>query len=139
MKKALISIVILAIAVILVGAFLTSRRHTQSGATGNSNSTNTSSNSTQNSSSTSQSAHAVTISNFSFSPATLTVKKGTTVTWTNQDSVAHTVTETDGKTGPDSASLGKGQTYSFTYTTAGTFTYHCKIHPDMTGTVTVTQ
>jgi len=80
----------------------------------------------------------VTISNFSFTPSAITVKKGTTVTWTNSDSVAHTVVETDGKAGPNSQSIDNGKSYSFTYNTVGTFAYHCSIHPDMTGTVTVT-
>lgn len=80
----------------------------------------------------------VEIANFAFSPADITVKKGTTVTWTNKDSTAHTVTETDGKAGPASGDLSQGKSYSFTYNTVGTFAYHCSIHPDMTGTVTVT-
>jgi heme/copper-type cytochrome/quinol oxidase subunit 2 len=48
------------------------------------------------------------------------------------------VTENDGQTGPDSDLLSPGQSYSFTFNQAGTFHYHCKIHPEMTGTVTVT-
>jgi plastocyanin len=74
-----------------------------------------------------------------FSPADITVKKGTTVTWTNQDSVAHTVVETDGQDGPKSNDLNNGQSYTFTYNTVGAFKYHCSIHPMMTGTVTVTE
>ncbi len=84
-------------------------------------------------------ATGVTIENFAFSPANITVKKGTTVTWTNKDSATHTVTETDSQKGPDSGNLAQGKAYSFTYDTAGTFKYHCAIHPDMTGTVTVTE
>ena len=80
----------------------------------------------------------VTIANFAFSPADITVKAGTTVTWTNNDSVAHTVTETDGQTGPASGDIGSGSAYTFTFSKAGTYHYHCAIHPSMTGTVTVT-
>jgi plastocyanin len=83
-------------------------------------------------------ASSVTISNFAFSSANITVKKGTAVTWTNKDAVAHTVVETDGQDGPKSQDLNQGQSYSFTYNTAGTFKYHCSIHAQMTGTVTVT-
>lgn len=83
--------------------------------------------------------NSVTIENFAFSPANITVKKGTTVTWTNKDSTAHTVTENDGKNGPDSSSLDQGKSYSFTYDTVGTFKYHCSFHPNMVGTVTVTE
>jgi plastocyanin len=82
---------------------------------------------------------SVTIDNFAFAPASITVKKGTTVTWTNKDSATHTVTESDGQDGPDSGDLAHGKSYSFTYDTAGTFKYHCAIHPDMLGTVIVTE
>lgn len=79
----------------------------------------------------------VTINNFAFSPANLTVKQGTTVTWTNNDSVAHTIIGDSG--GPSSGTLGNGSSYSFTYSQPGTYPYHCGIHPNMTGTITVTQ
>ncbi|MBO0868654.1 MAG: cupredoxin family copper-binding protein [Micromonosporaceae bacterium] len=79
---------------------------------------------------------AVAIRNFAFSPATLTVKVGTTVTWTNQDTDAHTVTSQNG--GPlKSAALDQGQSYSYTFSTPGTYAYLCTIHPFMTATVKV--
>lgn len=86
----------------------------------------------------------VTIVNFAFTPAHITVKKGTTVTWTNKDSAAHTVTEdhggtADGDPGLESKGLTQGESYSAAFNKAGTFTYHCSIHPGMTGTVTVTE
>lgn len=81
----------------------------------------------------------VDIQNFIFTPASITVKKGSTVTWTNSDSSAYTVTEIDGQSGPDSQRLAKGQSYAFTYNTVGTFKYVCSLHPDMKGTVTVTE
>lgn len=79
--------------------------------------------------------NSVAISNFAFSPATLTVAVGTKVTWTNNDSVAHTVTADNGAFG--SQSVDSGSTFSFTFTKAGTYTYHCAIHPYMTATITV--
>lgn len=81
---------------------------------------------------------SVKIQNFAFSPSAITVKKGTTVTWTNEDSAGHTVTETDSQSGPSSSTLSQGKSYSFTFNTVGTFHYDCTIHPYMTGTVTVT-
>ena len=82
--------------------------------------------------------NAVSISGFAFAPASLTVKAGTTVTWTNKDSDAHTVTS-QGTGGPlGSAALSTGQSYSFTFTKPGTYSYLCTIHPFMTATVTVT-
>lgn len=80
---------------------------------------------------------SVAIQNMAYSPANITVPAGTTVTWINRDTVPHTVTR-DGVEGPLSGTLQPGQTFSFTYNRAGTFTYHCLIHPNMQGTVTVT-
>ncbi|EFL07708.1 MULTISPECIES: cupredoxin domain-containing protein [Actinomycetes] len=83
-------------------------------------------------------ANAVAIKDFAFAPAATTVKKGTTVTWTNQDQDAHTVTST-GSGGPlRSPTLQTGQSYQYTFSTPGTFEYLCTIHPFMTATVTVT-
>lgn len=89
------------------------------------------------SSSVAATGNAVTIAHFQFSPQSITVKAGTTVTWTNNDSVSHTVTGDNG--GPGSSGLSNGQSYSYTFTTPGTYTYHCTIHPMMKGTVVVTQ
>lgn len=82
----------------------------------------------------------VEIENFAFTPANITVKVGTKVTWINKDSTAHTVTaDNTSNDAPSSEMLGKGQSYSFTFTKAGTYGYHCTVHPSMTGTVTVTE
>jgi plastocyanin len=81
--------------------------------------------------------NSVVLTNYAFSPSVITVKVGTKVTWTNKDDVHHTVTADSG-TGPASSDFGQGQTYSYTYTKAGTFTYHCVLHPYMHGTVVVT-
>jgi len=80
-------------------------------------------------------AQAVSIMNFAFDPPTLTVPVGTTVTWTNNDSTTHTVTADDGSF--DSGNVDRGGTFSFTFSTAGTINYHCKIHPNMTASITV--
>jgi len=78
---------------------------------------------------------AVAINNFMFGPAALTVKAGSTVTWTNQDEEPHTVVGA----GLRSPVLGnQGASYSHTFTDAGTYSYNCSIHPYMHGTVTVT-
>jgi plastocyanin len=78
---------------------------------------------------------AVTINNFMFGPAGLTVKAGSTVTWTNQDEEPHTVVGS----GLRSPVLGnQGSTYAYTFATPGTYSYNCSIHPYMHGTVTVT-
>ena len=79
--------------------------------------------------------HAVAISGFAFSPKTITVTVGDTVTWTNSDSTSHTATADDGSF--DTGTLGNGATGSATFSTAGTFAYHCAIHSSMTGAITV--
>ncbi|MEV5011617.1 plastocyanin/azurin family copper-binding protein [Streptomyces sp. NPDC055692] len=82
--------------------------------------------------------NAVAIKNFAFAPAALKVKAGTTVTWTNQDTDAHTVTSA-GSGGPlHSAALSTHATYRYTFTKPGTYHYLCTIHPFMTATVEVT-
>lgn len=78
---------------------------------------------------------AVTIQNFAFAPATLTVKAGATVTWSNQDAPAHSVKWDDGSTG--SPHLATGATYSRTFATPGTYTYVCGIHSSMKGVIIV--
>jgi len=81
-------------------------------------------------------ATAVTIKDLAFTPATASVPTGSKVTWTNNDTTAHTVTFDDGSA--DSGNLAAGATFDQTFTTAGTFAYHCTIHSQMKGTVTVT-
>lgn len=79
---------------------------------------------------------AITIDNFTFGPADLTVKVGTAVKWTNHDDIPHSVVATDKSF--RSAALDTNDSYSFTFKTAGTFMYFCGLHPHMTGKVTVT-
>jgi len=78
----------------------------------------------------------VTIQNFAFSPATLTVKAGDTVVWTNQDSSSHTVVSDSGSE-IASGTLSQGGTYSHTFNSAGTYGYHCGIHQNMKGKIIV--
>ncbi len=85
--------------------------------------------------STNSSQNAVQIKNMSFSPATLTVKVGDSVTWTNQDSVGHSATADDNSF--DTGVFNQGQSKTITFSKAGTFTYHCSVHPTMKGTITV--
>ncbi len=77
--------------------------------------------------------NVITIRNFSFNPAQLNIKKGDIVTWTNQDSAPHRISGS----GFQSNSLSNGQSFSFTFSVAGTFDYICSIHPSMKGKVIV--
>ncbi len=75
----------------------------------------------------------IAISNFAFSPQTLTVPVGTTVTWINQDTVGHQIKSDTFNSGL----LNQGDTFQFTFSKAGTYNYSCAIHPSMTGTIVV--
>jgi plastocyanin len=81
-------------------------------------------------------ANTVSIKNFAFVPATVTVRVGTTITWTNTDQEAHTVTAKNGTF--NSPALNAGSAYHYTFTKPGTYNYLCTIHPFMTATVVVT-
>lgn len=76
---------------------------------------------------------------FTFSPASLTIKVGTTVIWKNSTQTPHTVTSDDGTTfnSGDSTPIAPGATFSFTFTKAGTFAYQCDFHPYMKATIVV--
>ena len=78
---------------------------------------------------------AVGIDNFTFSPQSLTVKAGTTVTWTNNDDIPHTVAAVNKQF--RSKALDTDDSYSFVFTTPGTYEYFCSIHPHMTATIVV--
>jgi len=78
---------------------------------------------------------SVTIQGFAFGPASLTIDAGDTVTWTNEDGVGHTATQDGG--GFDTGTIAAGASDSIAFDEAGTFPYHCTIHPAMTGTITV--
>jgi plastocyanin len=81
-------------------------------------------------------AGAVSIDNFTFTPASLTVKAGTTVTWTNKDDIPHGIASSNNAF-KKSKALDTDDAYSFTFTTPGTYQYFCYIHPHMVGTIVV--
>jgi plastocyanin len=77
----------------------------------------------------------VVIENFSFVPATLTIKAGTKVTWVNRDDVPHTATDSDKRF--NSKTLDTDDQFSFTFSEPGTYNYYCGLHPKMTGQIIV--
>jgi plastocyanin len=81
-------------------------------------------------------ASAVSIDNFTFTPQTLTVKAGTTVTWNNHDDIPHGVAS-DNNAFRRSKALDTDDKFAFTFTTPGAYKYFCYIHPHMTGTIVV--
>jgi len=76
---------------------------------------------------------AVSIANFSFQPPSLTIKTGTTVIWTSDDSAPHQIKSSTF----NSVALSKGQSFSFTFANPGTYNYSCSIHPSMKGQIIV--
>jgi amicyanin len=143
-KGLLIGIVV--IIVIVAGALLVAGSKKTDNSSGyNSSSSSTSSKSSSNKSSDSAAlsnavaTNVATIQNYAFSPAVIKVKVGDTVTWTNQDSVSHNVVaSTPSADAPNGPLIGKGETYQFTFTKAGTYTLHCAPHPYMHQIVEVT-
>lgn len=84
--------------------------------------------------------NTVTISDYAFTPQTITVRSGEIVRWENRDATPHRIMFTDANgrdAGVESSALSSSQSYSRKFETAGTYPYYCKIHPDMKGTVIV--
>lgn len=131
-NKILIGAVVLV--VVLVGGFLlmnqSGKMQTQQQGT-----TTQTQPTTQNGSSPVAAKNTVMIQNMAFSPATLTIKVGDKVTWTNQDSVGHSATADNNSF--DTGVIEQGQSGSNTFTKAGTYTYHCSVHPNMKATIIV--
>jgi len=82
--------------------------------------------------------NAVTIDNFFFTPGTITVKTGTPVTWTNRDDIPHGIASSNNAF-KRSTALDTDESYSFTFTTPGTYQYFCYLHPKMVGSIVVEQ
>ena len=80
-------------------------------------------------------AAQVGIENFTFSPGDVTAAVGETITWTNEDSAPHTATLDDGAC--DTGNIAQGATAGLVFDAAGTYPYHCTIHPNMKGTITI--
>lgn len=78
----------------------------------------------------------IEISGFAFNPSTITIPRGTSITWTNKDGAEHTIVSDDGNE-MSSDSIAQGETYAHTFSNPGTYSYHCGIHPSMKGKVIV--
>ncbi|MDF3149288.1 MULTISPECIES: plastocyanin/azurin family copper-binding protein [unclassified Streptomyces] len=81
--------------------------------------------------------YRVAMSGYAFSPTTLTITAGSTVTWTNQDTAPHDVKTTSAPAAFHSPMLNKGGSWSFTFNTPGTYAYYCTVHPNMTARIVV--
>jgi plastocyanin len=133
---AIVVVIVLAVGGWLIFGNSNDKNSTTPTTSSNSGSTaETNSNSSNSNTSQPTATNSVSMADMSFSPASITVKKGTKVTWTNNDSLSHTVTADDSSFGSDT--LSHGTTFSHTFDTAGTFAYHCNFHSNMHGTVVV--
>lgn len=144
MKKGTsIIIMVVVIAVVLGGVYVLTRGTEEDANSANSTSTapTTQTETQSEAGQPSIEASQIEIKDLAFQPRSVTIKKGTTVTWTNRDTVEHDVAPDDGDSEAFKGSelLAKDESYSFTFNTPGIYTYHCSPHPHMTGTVTVTE
>ena len=129
----LIPLGVVAIVVLAVGAGLLSQRHPAPASP-----TATPTTSVSPVAASAASTNTVSLQNFAFVPAAITVKAGTKVTWTNMDAANHSVVSDMAGMGPESALFARDTSYSYVFSTPGTYTYHCMPHPYMHGSVTVT-
>lgn len=132
MKKGVIISIIVAIIIIAAGIYFYSYSNSPSNPPETPNNTPSTS-----ATETTSGTNTISIEGFAFSPKTLTIKAGTTVTWTNKDSASHTVTSDESKRELNSPNLGNGASYSHTFNTPGTYNYHCTLHPMMKATIIV--
>jgi plastocyanin len=135
-------IVIIIVAVLAVAGAVVAINHnnpTYNAPATSSTSQNTANNTSTGSNSNSQpSSGTINIKNMMFTPPQITVAKGGSVTWTNNDTTTHTVVDDLSNVGgPASGDIAPGGTYSFTFSKTGSFQYHCSIHPSMRGTIVV--
>jgi plastocyanin len=137
MNKVLIAVI--AVLILAGGGWAVYNHNKSSNSAGNStgNSQNQASSSGSNSNQPPTSG-TIDIKNMMFTPSQITVAKGGTVTWTNNDTTTHTVVDDLSNVGgPASGDIPAGGTYSFTFNKTGSFQYHCRIHPSMRGTIVV--
>lgn len=131
-RKIITALIIVAIVLIAVGVY--ARNNSGNGNPGPASSNNSTSQTTNNS----PAAGTINIKNMMFTPSQITIQKGGTVTWTNNDTTTHTVVDDLSNVGgPNSGDIAPGSSYSFTFNKTGSFQYHCSIHPSMRGTIVV--
>ncbi len=122
--------IVIALAILLKVVLLLANAHIGNGTTANTATTSVQSGSV-----------TITITHMEYQPSVIVVKTGTTITWINRDSVAHTVTEgqnaAPSSNGFNSGLMATGKTWSYTFNKAGTYLYTCEVHPSMNARVIV--
>ncbi len=136
-QKKLTYVIAAAVVVIIIGVVAAGGMKKDSSSS-TANNTPTSSKATATDSSSATATMAVQIKDYMFAPMVIKVKVGDTVTWTNMDSVHHNVVaDNPSSDAPNGPLIGQGEKYSFKFSKAGTYTFHCQPHPYMHGTVVV--
>lgn len=134
MRRSTVTIIVILLIIVAAAAIAVGHKS-------NNNSSPTTSNtnsSTSGASGKQPMAGTINIRNMMFTPSQITVAKGGTVTWTNNDTTTHTVVDDlSNVDGPHSGDIPPGGKYSFTFNHTGSFQYHCTIHPSMRGTIVV--
>lgn len=134
--RRILGLILIIIAIIVIVWGVTRNNNNSSNQT--SSGPGTSSQQTNQNNSSSPRAGTINIRNMMFTPSQITIAKGGTVTWTNNDTTTHTVVDDLANAGgPNSGDIAPGQSYSFTFTKTGSLQYHCSIHPSMRGTIVV--
>ncbi len=138
MKKS-VAITLIVVAVLAVGGVLLATKKKDS-TMDNHNMANTGSSNSGSKPAEQTAPDQINIKDFAFAPKTMTIKKGTKITWTNKDSAHHDITP-DQESADFMASklLAQGESYSFTFEKAGTYAYHCSPHPYMKASIEVTE
>jgi plastocyanin len=137
MNRSIVTIIVV-ILLIIGGAVALTHKSNNNTPSSNGYSQNNSNTNSSTSNSQTPTAGSVDIKNMMFTPSQISVQKGAKVTWTNNDTTAHTVIDDLSNVGgPASGSIAPGETYSFTFDKTGSFQYHCSIHPSMRGTIVV--
>lgn len=146
MNKKVLGLIVTVVVVLVIGGLLLVSGGDDNQSTAPSNQSSTESSETHSDGGASQDeagvaeTETVNIQDSAYSPANIRVKKGATVTWTNQDSIQHDIMpDEESDNFKASELLSQGESYSFTFNEVGTYTYHCTPHPFMKGSVEVVE
>lgn len=136
MSKVVWVVLLVVLAILLVGGIYMINQSKDSRTSNNNIVNNNNLNSNKQIENSNARQNLVDISNFVFSPSTLNIKVGDSVTWTNKDSAMHSI-KSDSGSELSSSSFGNGERYTHVFAAAGTYAYHCGVHPGMKGKIIV--
>lgn len=146
MNKTIIGVIVTLVAILLIGALIIFTGDGDDGSTTSSDQSHSDSSGVHSEAEVLEDeagvveTSEVNIEDSAYGPANIRVKKGTTVTWTNKDTIRHDIApDEENPNFQGSELLGQGESYSFTFNEVGTYNYHCTPHPFMKGSVEVVE